>query len=253
MLLVYGTMGLTWGLSVNLLGAGLLAVLAGLCLLHFDARGLKVYAPIPPPIVCATSIIAVQVVVHSEPLDTIRPFVPWMLHLVVIQSLCVREGFTHRFAFVFFILGLATLPYMSFANDVYNRARLDSSITIANSNDLAAWFGFCAVYATVFAIESKVVISRLVSSLLAIASLYVIGLTVSRGALLAVTLATAVALRRLSRRGLTSFLILILLCAAIYESGLFDQSILTYTNQAQKKPVDFSSGHSPCGASWVHH
>ena len=53
------------------------------------------------------------------------------------------------------LVGISTLPYMkSFANDP-SRVGLDKTITIANPNDLGAWFGFCSVYFTIAGLETR--------------------------------------------------------------------------------------------------
>src|SRR5262249_4758768 len=143
--------------SVALFGAGMLAVLAAFCVMHLGSRAMAVYAPIVFPLSCAISYIAVQLAVYDESLmaETVRPFGPWILTLVIMQSLSLRQGFSHRFALAVLVIGIMTLPYMLFTNYEYTRASLDRTISLGNPNELAAWWGFCSVYFTVFGIETK--------------------------------------------------------------------------------------------------
>jgi hypothetical protein len=171
--------------------------------------------------------------VHNEPLmgDAVRQYVPWLLILVIIQSLSLRQGFLHRFVLVIFVSLLATLPYMKFdmGGHGMGRASLERTISIANANDLAAYFGFCAVYFTVFSLETKRPMLRATSGLIAVGCLYVVGLAVSRGVLLTFAIATTVALRRLLKRGFLPLVLLLVVGWIAYESGLFEQIIAAYT------------------------
>lgn len=235
---LYASLGPAWGLSINMLPTGMMVVLAAACVRHCGSRARAVYAPIVFPLSCAISYIVVQLAVHDEPLmgESVRQFVPWMLMLVIIQSLSLRQGFSHRFALVVFVILLATLPHLRFVNDGgVSRARLDSTISIGNANDLAAWFGFCCVYFTVFSIETKRPMLGAASGLIVVVCLYVIGLTVGRGALLAVAIATTVALRRFLKRGFVPLLLLFMSAWIIYELGLFEQSETAFATRGMQE------------------
>jgi O-antigen ligase len=106
---------------------------------------------------------------------------------------------------------------------------------LANVNGLAGWFGFCAVYFIIVAIETKRTVVRVVSGLLAVGCLYVVGITVSRGALLAIAVATIVALRRLLKRGFLPVLCLAMLGFIIYASGVFDQAGAYYAARGMQE------------------
>jgi O-antigen ligase len=234
---LYASMGPALGLSVGLLPTGMMAVLAAFCVMHAGSRARAVYAPIVFPLSCAISYIAVQLAVHGESFmaETVRPFVPWMLLLVIIQSLSLRQGFSHRFTLVVFVIGLASLPYLRFVGDGdISRAGLDQ-MSIGNSNDLAAWFGFCCVYFTVFSMDTKRPMLRAVSWSIVVVCLYVVGLTVSRGTLLAVAVATTVALRHLLKRGFIPVLLLLLLVGTIFELGLFEQSMAAFATRGTEE------------------
>ena len=53
-----------------------------------------------------------------------QTFVTWMMLLVIVQSLALREGFIHRFGLMCFLIGLTTLPYMQFDADAGGTQRL---------------------------------------------------------------------------------------------------------------------------------
>ena len=90
------------------------------------------------------------------------------------------------------------------------------------------WFGFCAVYFTVLAVESPSAKARTVAWPLIVFSVFVVGLTVSRGVLLGVTMSTMVALRRLPRRGLMAISVLACVLTAAYATGAFDRIAAHY-------------------------
>lgn len=245
-LLFYGIMGSALGLSVGMLGAGMLAVLAGFCVMRLGSSARAIYAPIIFPIGCAMSHIAVQLALHGESLmgDHVRDYVTWILALVVIQSLSVRKGFLHRFAFAALMIGLTTLPYLRVYEEldvlVYERTRLDSVVSLlSNPNGLGAWFGFCVVYFTIVGIESKRIVVRLAAWLVAIGCLFVTGLTVSRGPVFAIAIATIVAFRRLLKRGFIPVLFLILLIWISYESGLFERIAVFYEARGMQETGRF--------------
>gem|GEM_PF-1634222 len=230
---LYSAIAAAWGLLVDLLVPGMLAVLAASCVMRLGSRARVIYTPIVFPLSCAISYIAVQLAVHGEPLmgDAVRQYVPWLLMLVIIQSLFLRQGFLHRFVLVIFASLLATLPYMKFnaAGPGVSRASLEGTIGIGNANDLAAYFGFCAVYFAVFSLETKRPMLRAASGLIVVGCIYVVGLAVSRGALLAFAIATTVALRRLLKRGFVPLLLLLTVGWITYELGLFEHIMAAYS------------------------
>jgi O-antigen ligase len=228
---VYGIVGSAWGLTVGMLGGGMLAGLAAFCIMRVGSRATTVYAPIALLLGCTISYVVIQLVVHGESFmdGSVRGFVNWIQVLLIVQALALRQGFLHRFSLVAFLTGLPGLKNLQVAEHIggYERvglARGKQEYYLANANGLAGWFGFCAVYFIVVAIETKRTVVRVVSGLLAVGCLYVVGITVSRGALLAVAIATIVALRRLLKRGFLPVLCLAILSLIIYASGVFDQA-----------------------------
>jgi hypothetical protein len=186
---------------------------------------MTVYAPLALPLGCGISSIVVQLLLHGESLESAKPFILWMFTLMIVQSLALRREFLHHFALVAFIIGLTALPRLR-ANFGGGVVRMDLDRTtslpvLANANGLAAWFGFCCVYWTIVGLETKRGAVRVAAWLAATGCLYVVGLTVGRGALFAVAIAILVALRRLLKRGFVPLLVLIILSWIIYETGLF--------------------------------
>lgn len=231
-LVFYAIMGPALGLSAGMVGAGMLAVLAAFCVMRLGAWAMTVYAPIALPLGCAISYLVVQLVLHGESLmgEYVRPFVTWSLALIVVQSLSLRQGFLHRFALAAFVIALTFLPYMRVfgASFEFERAGLERTVGYANPNDLAAWFGFCSVYFTIVGMETRRNIVCMASWLVAAGCLYIVGLTVSRGSLFAVAIATVVSLRRLLKRGFLPILLLTALSWTIYELGLFERVVASY-------------------------
>jgi len=237
-LVFYAMMAPMLGLSVPLLGAGMMAILAVYCVLRFGPRIRTVYTPIALPLGCGISFIVVQLLLHGEPLELVRDFVPWMLALLIVQSLSLRQGFLHRFVFAAFVIGLTTLPYLRVFGSISAdsvRLGLERGITLANPNALGEWFGFCCVYFTIAGLETKRTAVRVAVWLATVGCLYVIGLTVSRASLLISVIGIIVALRRQLKRSFVPVLILIFLSGIIYELELFKPTAALYATRGMQE------------------
>ena len=240
-LVAYGTLADTLGLSVPLLSAGGMLLLAMYCVWRLRRSGNSTYKPIALPLGCAISFLIVQIAVHGMSLmdDDLRVFVTWILGLIIIHSLSFREGFFHRFALAALALGAVLLSYI--VRDYGNltgpveRAGLEHSVGLANPNDLAAWFGFLSIYFLILGIETKRNIVRIASWFVVTVCLFVVGLTVSRGALLGIAISGVVSLRRILKRRFLPVLFLTVLGSLIFFSGLFDQVIGLYTERATEE------------------
>jgi O-antigen ligase len=233
----YAYLGDASGISLPMLGVGMLGLLAVYCVMLDGPRLITAYRPIAFALSCAASYIAVQVIFHGEPLmaDYVRDFAPWMLTLIVVHALSRREGFLERFAIAALALGLAVLPLLKFwgaGSELAVRAGLDRALGtiggLANSNALAEWFGFCCICFTITGIESKRNSIRAISWLVAIGCLFVVGLTVSRGTLVALAVAIIIASRRLLKRGFLPLLALFIVIWLTYLLGLFEQAATSY-------------------------
>jgi O-antigen ligase len=241
---IYGILASALGLSISMLAGGMVALLAACCVLHVGARAVTVYTPIVFPLACAASFLVVQVLVHDEPFQDVRPFIVWIMMLILIYSLSLRPGFLHRFVRVAFVIGLAVLPYMQYQSEGVGveRAGLDRSMSLgelANPNGLAAWFGFCGIYFTIVGIETKRNIVRVAAWLVAVVCLFIVSLTISRGALFGFAIAAIVAFRRLLKRGFIPILCLVILSWIIYEAGFFKTAASMYATRATEETGRF--------------
>src|SRR5262249_16810012 len=149
--------------------------------------------------------ILVQVLAHQIFVlsDLLRWFILWIFATIIVQSLCLRSGFLIRCTVVVFAIGLVAVPTLGFNVDTVERAQAGINIGggLQNADGLAAWFGFCAVSFGVAAMNMKRTdIKRLLYWSGAIVSLFIVALTVSRGALLGCALALTVASRHLLKR-----------------------------------------------------
>ncbi|MDZ4344693.1 MAG: O-antigen ligase family protein, partial [Candidatus Binatia bacterium] len=230
-ILTYSITATAWGVAVNMLGAASLAVLAAYCAMQM--RPLTILRLIAFPLGCAASFLLVQLLVHDEGL--LRAYVTWIFGLIIIQSLCFRKGFLHRFAWATFVIGLMLLPYLNLeavhSGDV-GRAGLEGRVGYGNSNDLAAWFGFCAVYFFIFGMLSKDLVKTVVSWTVAALCLGVVGLTVSRGGLLAVAMAVTVALRGKLKGAFVPLMMLMFMGWVAFEAGVFEGIVSSYSERA---------------------
>src|SRR5262249_34068153 len=154
--------------------------------------------------------------------EGIRSFIIWIFALIIIRSLSLHRGFLHRCALVLFSIGLIVLPYLVVKGPglggMRERLAVDSTVMgyLSNSNDLGTWFGFYCLYFTIVGIETKHNGVRIVSILIAVGCLYIVGLTVSRGALLATAIGITIACRRLLRGGFVPLLLFITLIGTAY-------------------------------------
>jgi len=236
--ILYSIVGPALGISLNLLGAGVLVVLAGACVMRLDSRAPTVYASILFPVACAISSLIIQLTMHDASLMDAgcRLFVNWIMVLIIIQSLTLRRGFLHRFALAAFLIGLTTLPFLTVYTPSAELERMgldkESGVGMANPNALASWFGFCCVYLAIRGVEAKRLKPRVIAWAAAVVCLYIVALTVSRGSLFAVGLSVVIGLRHSLKRGFVPVLSLMVFGWIIYVSGLFEQSAGLYAARA---------------------
>ena len=219
------------GLWVSNLSSGLLVLLVLVCLYEVGFQAITVIRLVAFPLGCGVAYTFIQLVLHEESLtETVRPFLIWMLMLFLVQLLVLRANFLHRFFLVMFFIGLAALPYLNFYQDGTSyRSRLDRAIEFGKTNEMGVWYGFCEVYFTVLAFTTKKSVLRILSSLIAIGCLYVVTLTVSRGALLAIAIATLIAGRHLLKNGFLPILLLACISWIVIELGVFNETAQFYS------------------------
>jgi O-antigen ligase len=218
----------------------MLPVLAAFCIIRLGWRATTVYAPLKLPLAFTISYLVVQITFHDAFIMGERGFFTWILALIIIQSLCLRQGFLHRCALVLFVMGLITLPYLNFKGSVAGsreQAAVGSMVSgdFTNSNGLGAWFGFCCLYFTIVSIETKRVGIRVASSLAAVGCLYIVGLTISRGALMATAIGITIALRGLLKRGFVPLLVFIIAGGIMHNFGVFDRITSHYAARGMEE------------------
>lgn len=207
------------------------AGMMNLCLAAYCLKtlGRRIFESNSCGLACAVSFVVIQTVFHGEPITGggVKSFVTWIIQLVILQSLALRPGFLHRYAIFATAIGIGLIPYISWeeAQD-YSRASLDSSVLLANANDLSRWFGFLSVYFVTAGIEgNKSKAITICHWCLAVGALLVTGITVSRGAIIATLLGCIVAARRTLRRGMIPLFVLVAGIVVLYLSGLFQNTI----------------------------
>ena len=235
-LLFYGMLATFLGIFVPALAGGMMLVLAAFCILRLGPRATVVYTPLRFPLACALSYLIVQITVHGESImgGEALSFIQWILVLIILQSLYLRRGFLHRCVLVFFSMGLIGLPYLISLVRASGRGH-EVGIGFSNANSLGEWFGFCCLYFTIVGLETKRNGVRVASILAAVGCLYIVGLTVSRGALVATAIGITIALRRLLRRGFVPLLVLIIVSGSLYTFGVFDGIIGHYTERGMEE------------------
>ena len=156
----YAVMGPAVGISVGFLGLRSSGSGGIMCLLSRVAGYTRPFT-IAFPLGLRPHVDHLQLLFHNESLlgENVRPFITWMLALIVVQSLSLRQGFLQRFGLAVFLIGLMLLPYlrMDYTGTVeFQRAGLQEGVGLANPNDLAAWFGFCALISPSLALKRRV-------------------------------------------------------------------------------------------------
>ena len=239
---LYGNMSVAWGISIPNLAAGMLAALSAYCVLWFGHDVRRLLAPIALPLGCALSFLLIQITVYDQsPLDfALRSFISWIFGLLIIQALAFRPGFLRRFSFALLGLQVLLIPYLKSLNyGELSRAGLDAAVGLANPNDLAGWFGFSVVYFSVAGISTRRNVLRTTYFFIALFSLFVVGLTVSRGALFAIAISVLIAFRRLLKGMFFPVVALLGILWIAYETGLFDDILALYMQRGTEETGRF--------------
>jgi O-antigen ligase len=223
-----------FGLAVSNLASALLVLLIVLYLYEAGSRAIAVIRLVAYPLACGVAYTFIQLFFFEESfIQTVRPFLIWMLTVVLVQSLTLRKNFLFRFAVVMLLIGSAALPYLS--RTANQRVGLDSAIGFGQANAMGEWYGFCALYFVVLAYTTRANTLRLLSLSIGVGCSYVMMLTVSRGALLATAVAIVVASRHLLKRGFLPVLLVVCMGAMVVASGMFDQSIQSYSQRGAEE------------------
>jgi O-antigen ligase len=241
-LIFYQMMGTAFGLSIGSLGGAMHVALATLCLLRVRSQIFSTHAAVFIPLLCVVSIVSIQLSVHNESLTngSIRQLIMWVVDLTIVKSLSTRPGFLRRASTALFIFGVMLLPYMNLNID-NGRAQLDhnAGVALANGNDLAEWFGFCALAHTIQGYEAPGGLRRWISWMAAISSAFVVALTVSRGPLLALAICLIIVFRKQLNRSFLQILaivalVVVALVVVAMASGVFNHVITQYTERGME-------------------
>jgi O-antigen ligase len=236
--MVYSLTADVWGITIPMFAGALTLAIAALCIWELRTFAKSAYAPIWLLLACAISYILVQVVMHEESIrsESIRPFIVWIMQLLVVHSLCLRPGFSRRYPLVLFCIAALSLPYLAYNTGPVERAHVQRDLGLggglASVNGLGEWFGFFAIYFAICGLETNRFIYRVAAWGTMLGCLLVVGLTVSRGSMFGAALAIVIAFRSLLKRGFIPVLLLITVTGIVYESGLFHRAITSYEERA---------------------
>ncbi|MEZ4895206.1 MAG: O-antigen ligase family protein [Saprospiraceae bacterium] len=235
LILIYANLGAAFGVAISLVGPAALGGLAVICLLHFGTYSWEAFKPIRYPLGCAISILLVQVLLFQESLlhPWNRYFIAWILALLVVQSIALRQGFLHRFAILAFLIGCGTLPFLKIYGSADEMLRFggNEDTALGNPNFFGMWFGFCSIYFIVTGLEAKNYIIRTVSWSAGVFCLYLMAITVSRSPLIGVVIALVFAFQKVLKRSFLPVLGLLLVGWVVYVSGIFDELIRYYIHR----------------------
>jgi Lipid A core - O-antigen ligase and related enzymes len=122
------------------------------------------------------------------------------------------------------------LPYLSFYQygESMQRAKIDRAIGFSHTNAMGEWYGFCAVYLMLAGWMARVNAVRLLAWMGAVLFAYIVTLTVSRGALLAVAIPIVIGSRNFLKNGFLPVLLSLCIGGLVIELGVFDQSAQLY-------------------------
>ena len=238
--LMFSALAPALGLEIPFVAGGMILIVSAICIRQVRSSAKVVYSPIGFLLACAISFLFIQIAVHGESImgGTVRVFIIWILGLIIVRSLCLRQGFPLRFSLVMFLIGLITLPYLAFSagGGEIERARAEVGIGgLAHPSTLADWFGFLTVYFALFGLETKRGVVRATSWLAATGCLFIVGLTVTRGPLFGAAIALTVGFRGILRRGFVPILALIVIVGIALESGLFELAISNYEKRGAEE------------------
>ena len=239
--IIYSFMAPAVGLDIPVVAGLMLLVISATCIWQFRSSFKAVYGPIALLLACATSFFFIQIFVHGEDImdsNNMRVFITWVFGLIIVQSLCLRQGFCLRFPLVLFGIGATTLPFVGFnpaaAPGGVEMARVDIG-PLGNPAGLADWFAFCAVFFTIFGIEARRNSFRIGAWSLAVVCLFVVTLTIERGALVGAVLAITVGCRSVLKRSFVPVLALVILVWVVAVTGLFDQAFSKYAERGMEE------------------
>ena len=241
----YTILGAPLGLIlIGSIGSGFLLIpVLALCFIALGPSLLPTIQTGWIPLACGITYLFIQLGIHGESLyeGYVYPFGQWILSLVIVQVLAVhRHNFFNRFVWFTLFMGLSMLPFISLSQaGGYERVELNRELGYANANAMAGWFGFCTVCMVIKGFLEEKPASRFTAWAMALASFYVVTLTISRGALIAIAGALLVAGKRLLKKGFVPLLLLAAIIGGLYELGVFERAVRSYSLRAGEETGRF--------------
>lgn len=237
--ILYQFLSVPMGFYVSLAGP---VILFALTAWMFMLGGVKVFKNRDLLLILAISLIVViyQFFFFGASIrnNNVSAFIIWAVMATLLFSLVRSPGFLARLAWAYLAIGLFTYP-LRVMFGAYYRIRVETGGTALDSpNEYAAAISFSVVIFWLLAFNAKTLPRRLIYAAASLAGLYLTLQTVSRGALLAMVLATLVHfrpanLKTQSSRAIMVLVIIIITIGLIYVylpsiSGTFSRAIQSY-------------------------
>lgn len=239
----YSLFSVRLGINIPYVGIVWLFIIAGGAIIAFKHS--KAFRfPLLMIFTTAISFLAIQKVFFNIPImdSYLRPFISWPLLAIAFSVLFTQKDFLKRLLLMMFIAIIIMWPTFIYKGNSINdvvQARLQGS-GIDNSNDLAAWIGFCALGFWLWVIQTKSIVFRWVFFSCAIVAFAIMGQTVSRGSLGIFLVGVLVSFRSIPlKRWLRFILIITVLTIIIIQIPIVKQNITFYQERLNQETGRF--------------
>jgi O-antigen ligase len=180
--LLYTNMFIIYAFQINNLGVLMLGFTAVLVL--FSTHPVRIFESTTITLSTLMTVFLFFVVglAHGEFITKFfDSFVTLILSSIIFVFLIHRPGFLKRIIFLIYVLGV-----VSYANSEVNAfGRLEGGGNLRNPNSIAAWMGFACVGLAMWGFHARNLLEKIGTWGMMAHGLFIIGLTLSRGALLA--------------------------------------------------------------------
>ena len=222
------------GLEIRYSGVVTIAVFVA-CVLRLQPLK-AVFAPIALLAACIISFVPIQIIVHRESIfgESILHYIYWLVNLMIVHSLCLRRGFSFRFPLVMFAICVITILFVGYTIGEDARAVVDTEVAgeLRTPAAFAQWFGFLAIFFVIVGLNGQRRLIRLCAWLVAVGCVLLLALSVERGPLLGVALASVMVFRQQLKRAFIPVLVLVSLIGIISLGGAFDAIFSNYQERA---------------------
>ena len=227
--------GPAFGLEIRYSGVVTIAVFVA-CVLRVQPLTKAVFAPIALLAACIISFLPIQIVVHRESIfgEGILHYISWLVNLMIVRSLCLRRGFLFRFPLVMLAICVIAILFVGYTVGEDARAVADTEVEgeLRTPAAFAQWFGFLAIYFVVVGLNGHRRLFRLCAWFVAVGCVLLLALSVERGPLLGVALASVIVFRQQLKRAFIPVLVLVSLIGIISLGGVFDAVFSNYQERA---------------------